>query len=258
MVNEDELAYIRAGNSSVAFLSCCIPDLCFYSLSINHNAPVQQQNLIFEVLFLVFNFQKWVLFPQFMLLIFTHSCYTFAQSNQNLSKSNIISRVVSLQWPIDKGHFPHFLWLSVCVCVSVQWSVEMSGFRCHLGWWVGWVQSLPFRWGCYHSTERDNFGVDMGQPIVTNRKFVVLVCKNAWSNRAATGGGKWSRTKGCVRWEFRLPGQFWGFRCPMVTMWFSNVLLVWEKLIRLQFTEYIDEIFILQAFQRCTLLQDRR
>jgi len=38
--------------------------------------------------------------------------------------------------------------------------------------------------------EKGNFGVDMGQPIIANAKFVALLYENTLSDRAAIWGGE--------------------------------------------------------------------
>jgi len=156
---------------------------------------------------------------------------------------------------IGTGYFPHFFCVCQLVCVSVcpadcrkmaEWILIPFGI-------VG-----PRMCSLVGGTE-----CNFGGGYLTDRKFVTLLCENAWSNWAAVWGGEWGRAKEWyVRWESRLPigkGQFWGICCPLVTMGFSNALLVekciqfiWEKLIRFPFTQCINGFVFQNLFWKCS------
>jgi len=74
---------------------------------------------------------------------------------------------------------------------------------------------------------RGSLGVNLRCPIVTNGDFVVLLCRNAYSDRAVVWRGEWGGPRhSCVRWmSTRLKGK------GLFLAWFSAFCKILDPLI---------------------------
>jgi len=60
--------------------------------------------------------------------------------------------------------------VGLCVRLSGKRTVakRLTGFRCHLGCWVGSVEDGSISWGWWLSKQKGSFGVNLGCHTVTN------------------------------------------------------------------------------------------